>query len=101
MRRAVAEYRIDGPATNLGWLGRVLEHPDFVAGDYDTGFVERLSPPEAELAEEGADDVVVAAMVLESLVGATAATEGSSSSETAGRSAWRSSRATWRSGGLL
>ncbi len=101
MRRAVAEYRIDGHATNLRWLGRVLEHPDFVAGDYDTGFVERLPSPEVGSVEEGADDVVVAAMVLESLAGAGGATEGASSSEAAGRSAWRSSRATWRSGGLL
>ena len=46
--RLGAEYRIDGPATNLRWLGRVLEHPDFVAGDYDTGFVERLPSPESD-----------------------------------------------------
>jgi acetyl-CoA carboxylase biotin carboxylase subunit len=42
MRRAVAEYRIVGLRTTLPFFGRLLAHPDFVAGDFDTGFVERV-----------------------------------------------------------
>ncbi|HEX9190068.1 MAG TPA: acetyl-CoA carboxylase biotin carboxylase subunit, partial [Vicinamibacteria bacterium] len=42
MRRAVAEYRIVGVRTTLPFFGRLLAHPDFVAGDFDTGFVERV-----------------------------------------------------------
>ena len=49
MRRAVAEYTVLGIHTTLPFFGRVLRHPDFVAGDYDTGFVARfLAEPPAE-----------------------------------------------------
>ncbi len=41
MRRAVAEYRIAGIRSNLALFREVLEHPDFVAGDFDTGFIDR------------------------------------------------------------
>jgi acetyl-CoA carboxylase biotin carboxylase subunit len=42
MRRAVSEYRILGIKTTLPFLQRVLAHHDFVAGDIDTGFVDRV-----------------------------------------------------------
>ena len=42
MRRAVAEYRILGVRTTLPFFTRVLTHPDFVAGDFDTAFVGRV-----------------------------------------------------------
>ena len=42
MRRAVAEYRVVGVRTTLPFFARALTHPDFVAGDVDTGFVERM-----------------------------------------------------------
>ena len=41
-RRAVAEFRIEGPRCNLPFLAEVLEHPDFVSGAYDTGLVGRM-----------------------------------------------------------
>jgi pyruvate carboxylase len=40
MRRALSEFRIRGVATNLPFLGQLLEHPQFRAGDYDTGFID-------------------------------------------------------------
>ena len=40
MRRAVAEYKILGIKTTLPFFERVLRHPDFVAGEYDTSLVE-------------------------------------------------------------
>jgi acetyl-CoA carboxylase biotin carboxylase subunit len=40
MRRAVAEYRVVGIRTTLPFFARVLGHPAFVAGDFDTRFVE-------------------------------------------------------------
>ena len=47
----LAGYRIAGLATNRDFLLRVLRHPDFVAGAFDTGFIERhraaLLPPAA------------------------------------------------------
>ncbi len=50
---ALANARIHGPATNRDLLVRVLRHPEFQAGDSDTGFLERhdLTAP---LADPGA-----------------------------------------------
>ncbi|HEY4185593.1 MAG TPA: acetyl-CoA carboxylase biotin carboxylase subunit [Polyangia bacterium] len=49
MRRALAEYHVGGIRTNLAFHRRVMRHPAFVAGEYDTGFIERhkadLLPP--------------------------------------------------------
>jgi len=41
MRRALSEVRIEGVKTNLEFLSCVFEHPDFVKGAVDTGFIER------------------------------------------------------------
>jgi acetyl-CoA carboxylase biotin carboxylase subunit len=41
MRRAVSEYRVLGIKTTLPFFERVLRHPAFVAGDFDTSFVEK------------------------------------------------------------
>jgi acetyl-CoA carboxylase biotin carboxylase subunit len=41
MRRALTEYVVKGITTNLRYLQGILEHPDFVKGDYDTGFLGR------------------------------------------------------------
>jgi acetyl-CoA carboxylase biotin carboxylase subunit len=52
MRRALAEYHVGGIRTNLAFHRRVLRHPAFVAGEYDTGFIERyrreLAPAELD-----------------------------------------------------
>jgi acetyl-CoA carboxylase biotin carboxylase subunit len=41
MARALREYVVTGIRTNLAFHQRLLEHPDFQAGHYDTGFLER------------------------------------------------------------
>lgn len=41
MRRALGEYVVAGIKTNLPFHERLFEHPDFVAGNYDTGFIDR------------------------------------------------------------
>jgi 3-methylcrotonyl-CoA carboxylase alpha subunit len=41
LRRALAETAVLGPATNLGFLARLVAHPAFAAGETDTGFIER------------------------------------------------------------
>ncbi|WP_345711841.1 pyruvate carboxylase [Kineococcus glutinatus] len=38
-RRALAEFRIRGVATNISFLQAVLDDPDFLAGRVDTGFI--------------------------------------------------------------
>ena len=42
MRRALGEYTVEGIRTTIPFFRRVLEHPDFVAGRFDTDFVDRL-----------------------------------------------------------
>jgi acetyl-CoA carboxylase biotin carboxylase subunit len=42
MRRALGEYRVSGIKTNINFFRRILDHPDFVRGIFDTGFIERV-----------------------------------------------------------
>jgi acetyl-CoA carboxylase biotin carboxylase subunit len=42
MLRALAEYTIDGLRNNLEFCSRVLQHPAFHAGRYDTSFATTL-----------------------------------------------------------
>jgi len=41
MLRALDEFVIQGPKTTIPLLKKVLGHPDFLASNHDTGFVER------------------------------------------------------------
>jgi len=41
LQRALGEYEIQGIRTNIPFFRRMLEHPDFVAGRVDTGFINR------------------------------------------------------------
>jgi acetyl-CoA carboxylase, biotin carboxylase subunit len=41
-RKAVAAFRIEGPKNNLPFFAELLEHPEFVSGEYDTGIVSRM-----------------------------------------------------------
>jgi acetyl-CoA carboxylase biotin carboxylase subunit len=63
MRRALGEYHVGGIRTNLAFHRRVMRHPAFIAGDYDTGFIERhradLQP--AEPTPEDLDRAAIAA----------------------------------------
>jgi acetyl-CoA carboxylase biotin carboxylase subunit len=64
MRRAVAEYTVLGIRTTLPFFGRVLRDPDFVAGDFDTGFVARfLARPAVPPPDEVCEAAVIAAAV--------------------------------------
>jgi acetyl-CoA carboxylase biotin carboxylase subunit len=66
MRRALDEYRVGGIKTNLPFHRRLLRHPLFIQGDYDTGFIERekatLLAPYA-LAGDDLDLAVAAAAI--------------------------------------
>ncbi|MDE0233449.1 MAG: ATP-grasp domain-containing protein, partial [bacterium] len=44
--RALRRAEIHGPSTNRDLLVRILEHPEFLAGRTDTGFLERHPPAE-------------------------------------------------------
>jgi acetyl/propionyl-CoA carboxylase alpha subunit len=66
MRRAVAEYQVVGLTTTLPFFEAVLRDPEFVRGDFDTGFVERfLGRATAAVTGDGApgDETAEAAVV--------------------------------------
>jgi acetyl-CoA carboxylase biotin carboxylase subunit len=42
MRRALEEYKVCGIATTVPLFLRVLSDPEFIAGDFDTGYLDRL-----------------------------------------------------------
>jgi acetyl-CoA carboxylase biotin carboxylase subunit len=65
MLRALRELRIGGVVTTATFLDRVLNHPRFLSGRYDTHFLEDCS---GELAQQrGYEAAVVAAMAAEAV----------------------------------
>ena len=65
MQRAVAEYRLLGIKTTLPFFERVLRHPAFRAGEFDTSFVEAVLGAGDE--REPEIEVAVAAAAIEAL----------------------------------
>ena len=61
---ALREYPILGIGTNISYLLRILEHPQFQSGDVDTGFLERESEALAERPDTPVPPPVMAAMAL-------------------------------------
>jgi acetyl-CoA carboxylase biotin carboxylase subunit len=49
-RRCLDEMVIEGPRTNIPFLRRIVNHPDFIRGDVDTGFVARMLAERASAA---------------------------------------------------
>ncbi len=87
MRRALSEYVVTGIRTNLAFHEKLFAHPEFAAGRYDTGFIDRykddllrypLVKPERRAAVAVA--IAVAAARMERATGATQASEGESGS---------------------
>jgi acetyl-CoA carboxylase biotin carboxylase subunit len=76
MRRALSEYVVTGIKTNLAFHEKLFQHPEFVAGRYDTGFIDRnkdalLDYPlvKAEHRDAMAAAVAIAASKMERAVG--------------------------------
>ncbi|MBV8516556.1 MAG: acetyl-CoA carboxylase biotin carboxylase subunit [Acidobacteria bacterium] len=44
MRRALSEYRVDGIMTTIPFFTFIMQHPDFIAARFDTGFIDRILP---------------------------------------------------------
>jgi acetyl-CoA carboxylase biotin carboxylase subunit len=44
MRRALREYRVEGIETTIPFFTFIMQHPDFAAADFDTGFIDRILP---------------------------------------------------------
>jgi acetyl-CoA carboxylase biotin carboxylase subunit len=87
MRRALAEYVVTGIRTNLGFHQKLFANPEFMAGRYDTGFIERhrddlLGPAVVPAGRRDALAVAVAVSAARSerATGATHASEGETGS---------------------
>jgi acetyl-CoA carboxylase, biotin carboxylase subunit len=87
MRRALSEYVVTGIRTNLAFHEKLFAHPEFAAGRYDTGFIDRykdelLGYPavKAERREAVAVAVAVAAARMERATGAIQANLGETGS---------------------
>jgi acetyl-CoA carboxylase, biotin carboxylase subunit len=44
MNRALMEYRVEGIMTTIPFFTIIMNHPDFVAANFDTGFIDRILP---------------------------------------------------------
>jgi acetyl-CoA carboxylase biotin carboxylase subunit len=67
MRRALTEYRVDGIETTIPFFTFIMDNPDFRAGHFDTGFIDRLLPTldfEHPVTESDDDAAIVAAAIL-------------------------------------
>jgi acetyl-CoA carboxylase, biotin carboxylase subunit len=90
MRRALSEYVVTGIRTNLAFHDKLFGHPEFVAGRYDTGFLDRerealhgyAHVPEPQR-EAVAVAVALAAARMERVSGAVSAAEGETGSRLA------------------
>ncbi len=88
MRRALSEYIVTGIRTNLAFHDKLFCHPEFVAGRYDTGFIERHAEqllgyatiPESDR-QAVAVAIAIAASRLERATGVSVAEKGASGSQ--------------------
>ncbi len=63
MRRALSEYVVTGIRTNLAFHDKLMAHPEFGEGHYDTGFIDRHKAQllgYADIAQDDRDDFAIA-----------------------------------------
>lgn len=48
MKRALAEFRLDPLKTTIPLYLQIMDDPEFIAGDFDTGFIRRFVPDDDE-----------------------------------------------------
>src|SRR5438270_1129663 len=64
MRRALVEYRVDGIETTIPFFRFLMDHPDFRAATFDTGFIDRVLPQLSLDAANGHADAAIAAAAI-------------------------------------
>lgn len=77
LKRAIAEYRISGIETTLGFGEFVLTHPDFVSGKFDTHFIARnFNPENFNLSSLSDDELEATALAAVSFFTSTTTVDG-------------------------
>jgi len=66
MKRALSEYRVEGIDTTVPFHSFIMDHPEFRAGRFDTGFIEKILPSLNESLAQGTAsfDAAVAAAAI-------------------------------------
>ena len=64
MQRALREYHVEGIKTNIGFFVEILQYPDFLKGDFDTGFIDRWLASRAHETKITQDERAVAAVAV-------------------------------------
>lgn len=64
MLRALAEFRVVGVATNIPYLRQIIDHPDFISGHIDTGFLDRHEVAAEEPVAQQREAAELAALLL-------------------------------------
>ena len=68
MRRALAEYRVDGIETTIPFFTFIMNNPEFQAANFDTGFIDRILPDidfnQAPATESHHDAAIAAAAIM-------------------------------------
>lgn len=98
MRRALAEYRVVGIETNIAFHQRVMKHAGFIAGEYDTGTIERDEELRVASHASGAElEAGIAVAALRDHMGGPKSLKSDTSGQAVSGSAWRTPLSTWRS----
>ncbi len=64
MKRALGEYRVEGIDTTIPFFTAVMDHPEFQAAKFDTGFIDRLLPELTRERGAGEVDAAIAAAAI-------------------------------------
>lgn len=57
MYRALGEFEVSGVRTTIGFLRRVIDHPEFRAVAHDTGLVDRMASAPAQASHRGGGEL--------------------------------------------
>ena len=73
MRRVLYEYKVTGVKTNISYLRKIMDIPDFVEGHYDTSFLEKNNSAMAaantyEASKSEAEDIAILASYMDYIV---------------------------------
>lgn len=92
MIRAIDDYEVAGVETTLGFCKFVLQHPAFVSGNFDTGFVKDHFKPEYLLTEANAEEAELAALLGAAIHSQKPVAQAETTTTTTQTSKWRERR---------
>jgi acetyl-CoA carboxylase biotin carboxylase subunit len=96
MKRALTEFRVVGVATNIPYLSQVIDLPDFIAGDLDTGFLDRNRVLPSESLAEQEVAAAIASLLLVHGKGKAAANGSNGATPANGKAAATAGISAWR-----